>query len=122
MPGEEGLLNAGVTVFDCKLDDLLPKPSKRVKDGVQSAELVLVTSQEIDELCEADNIAQARLQMDGVLGNLRRGVRCHTCSVAIRACRSVSRAFVRPDEANKAQSLEKGVRDAGSWNVARRYA
>jgi hypothetical protein len=36
---------------------------------------VLVTSQEIDELCEADNIAQARLQMDGVLGHLRRGVR-----------------------------------------------
>jgi hypothetical protein len=67
--------HAGVTVFDCKLDDLLPKPNKRVKDGIQSAELVLVTSQEIDELCEGDNIAQARLQMDGVLGHLRRGVR-----------------------------------------------
>jgi hypothetical protein len=66
---------AGVTVFDCKLDELLPKPNKRVKDGIHSAELVLVTSQEIDELCEADNIAQARLQMDGVLGYLRRGVR-----------------------------------------------
>jgi PglZ domain-containing protein len=66
---------AGVTVFDCKLDDLLPKPNKRVKEGIQSAELVLVTSQEIDELCEADNIAQARLQMDAVLGHLRRGVR-----------------------------------------------
>ncbi len=37
--------------------------------------MVLVTSQEIDELCEADNIAQARFQMDGVLGHLRRGVR-----------------------------------------------
>jgi hypothetical protein len=67
--------HAGATVFDCKLDDLLPKPNKKVKDGIQSAELVLVTSQEIDELCEADNIAQARLQMDGVLGHLRRGVR-----------------------------------------------
>ncbi|MGA2256671.1 MAG: PglZ domain-containing protein [Thermoguttaceae bacterium] len=67
--------NAGVPVFDCKIDDLLPKPNKRVKEGIQSAELVLVTSQEIDELCEADNIAQARLQMDGVLGQLRRSVR-----------------------------------------------
>jgi hypothetical protein len=67
--------HAAATVFDCKLDDLLPKPNKRIKDGIQSAELVLVTSQEIDELCEADNIAQARLQMDGVLGHLRRGVR-----------------------------------------------
>src|SRR5436305_1491355 len=67
--------HAGVPVFDCKLDDLLPKPNKRVKDGIQAAGLVLVTSQEIDELCEADNIAQARLQMDGVLGQLRRAVR-----------------------------------------------
>ncbi len=48
--------HAGIPVFDCKLDDLLPKPTRRVKDGVQSAQLVLVTSQEIDELCEADNI------------------------------------------------------------------
>jgi hypothetical protein len=67
--------HAGVPVFDCKLDDLLPKPKSKVKDGIQNAKLVLVTSQEIDELSEADNIAQARLQMDGVLGHLRRGVR-----------------------------------------------
>lgn len=67
--------HAGVPVFDTKLEELFPKPQKRVKEGIQSAGLVLVTSQEIDELCEADNIAQARLQMDGVLGNLRRGVR-----------------------------------------------
>jgi hypothetical protein len=67
--------HAGVAVYDCKLDDLLPKPGKKVKEGIQSAQLILVTSQEIDELCEADNIAQARLQMDGVLGHLQRGVR-----------------------------------------------
>lgn len=67
--------HAGVPVFDCKLDDLLPKPGKKVKDGIENVQLILVTSQEIDELCEADNIAQARLQMDGVLGHLRRGVR-----------------------------------------------
>jgi hypothetical protein len=67
--------HAGVAVFDCKLEDLLPKPQKRVREGLQNAQLVLATSQEIDELCEQDNIAQARLQMDGVLGHLRRGVR-----------------------------------------------
>jgi PglZ domain len=66
---------AGVPVFDAKLEDLLPKPAKKVKDGIQNAQLILITSQEIDELCEADNIAQARLQMDGVLSHLRRGVR-----------------------------------------------
>jgi hypothetical protein len=67
--------NAGVPVFDAKLDDLLPKPTKRVKEGIQGAELVLITSQEIDELGESDNVAQARLQIDGVLSHLRRGVR-----------------------------------------------
>ena len=67
--------HAGVSVFDAKLDDLLPKPSKKVKDGIQAADLVLITSQEIDELCEADNITQARRQMDGVLSDLRRGFR-----------------------------------------------
>src|SRR5438045_5784421 len=36
---------------------------------------ILITSQEIDELGEADNMAQSRLQIDGVLSHLRRGVR-----------------------------------------------
>jgi len=67
--------HAGVEVFDTKLDNLLPKPSKKVKDGIVAAQLVLVTSQEIDELCEQDNITQARRQMDGVLNDLRRGIR-----------------------------------------------
>jgi ribosomal protein L15 len=67
--------NVGVTVFDAKLEDLLPKPAKKVKDGIQNAQLILITSQEIDGLCEADNVAQARLQLHGVLRHLRRGVR-----------------------------------------------
>ena len=67
--------HAGVPVFDAKLDDLLPKPGKKVKDGIQNAQLILITSQEIDELGEADNLSQARLQIDGVLSQLRRGVR-----------------------------------------------
>jgi hypothetical protein len=67
--------HAGVPVVDAKLDDLLPKPTKKLKDAIGAAELVLITSQEIDELCEADNITQARRQMDGVLNDLRRGFR-----------------------------------------------
>ena len=67
--------HAGVSVYDAKLDDLLPKPSKKVRDGILGVDLVLITSQEIDELCEADNITQARRQMDGVLNDLRRGFR-----------------------------------------------
>jgi hypothetical protein len=34
--------NAGVSVFDAKLDDLLPKAPKKVRDGIQTAQLVLV--------------------------------------------------------------------------------
>jgi len=67
--------HAGVEVFDTKLDNLLPKPAKKVREGIADAQLILVTSQEIDELCEQDNITQARRQMDGVLNDLRRGVR-----------------------------------------------
>ena len=67
--------HAGVPVFDAKLDDLLPKPTKRVKDGIPSAQLILITSQEIDELGEAENMSHARRQMDGVLNDLRRGFR-----------------------------------------------
>jgi hypothetical protein len=67
--------HAGVAVFDAKLDDLLRRPSQRLKDAIGAADLVLITSQEIDELCEADNITQARRQMDGVLNDLRRSFR-----------------------------------------------
>ena len=66
--------HAGVPVYDCKLDDLLPKPKPKVKEGIQNATLVLVTSQEIDEFGESDT-KLARLQMDSMLTYLRRGVR-----------------------------------------------
>ena len=62
-------------VFDTKLDSLLPKPSKKIRDGIEQAQLILVTSQEIDELCEMDNIPQARRQMDSILNDLRRSFR-----------------------------------------------
>jgi hypothetical protein len=67
--------HAGVGVCDVKLEELLPKPGKRVREGVQNCQLILVTSQEIDELCEQDNVPQARRQMDGVLNDLRRGLK-----------------------------------------------
>ena len=66
--------HAGVPVYDCKLDDLLPKPKPKVKDGIQNVKLVLVTSQEIDEFGESDT-KLARLQMDSMLNLLRRSVR-----------------------------------------------
>ncbi|MCS7166353.1 MAG: PglZ domain-containing protein [Gemmatales bacterium] len=62
-------------VRDCKLEQLLPKPNKRREQDLAQATLLVVTSQEIDELGETDNIAQARLHMNALLAQLRRVVR-----------------------------------------------
>ncbi|MCI0485801.1 MAG: PglZ domain-containing protein [Blastocatellia bacterium] len=67
--------NADAEVFDAKLDDLLPKPKKRIQDGIRDAGLVLVTSQEIDSLGEEENLHLARRYMDDVLHQLGRGIR-----------------------------------------------
>jgi hypothetical protein len=64
--------NAQVPVAALKLEDLLPKPSKKVRDTVANASLVLITSQEIDTLCEEDNIHLARRLMDQMLLELSR--------------------------------------------------
>ena len=64
--------HAGVPVFVARLDDLLPKPKKAVRDGIRDADLVLITSQEIDALCEGDNIPLARRTMDSILHELGR--------------------------------------------------
>lgn len=66
---------AGVEVLDAKLEDLLPSPRKKLREGIAAAKLVLVTSQEIDELGERDNIPLARRTMDDMLLQLRRAFR-----------------------------------------------
>jgi hypothetical protein len=66
---------SGVEFFDLKLEDLLPSPKKRIEEGIRSAQLILVTSQEIDALCEGDNVPLARRTMDEVLHLLHRSFR-----------------------------------------------
>jgi hypothetical protein len=68
-------LNAGVEVLDIKLEDLLPKPKKKVEEGIRNANLILMTSQEIDSLCEGDNVPFARTRMDSILHDLHRAFR-----------------------------------------------
>ena len=58
-----------------KLEELLPKPKKKVAESIQNAGLVLMTSQEIDELCEGDNVHFARTRMDSILHDLHRSFR-----------------------------------------------
>ncbi len=67
--------HAGVAVFAARLDELLPKPGKKTQQALAAADLVLITSQEIDQLCEGDNIHLARRTMDEILHELRRVLR-----------------------------------------------
>lgn len=63
----------GQSCFAAKLHDLLPKPKKKIQDGIQGANLILITSQEIDDIGEKDHTRLARLTMDGILHELKRG-------------------------------------------------
>lgn len=65
----------GVAVADCQLDELLPQPKKALKQHVADAQLAVVTSQEIDSLCEGGNVSLARQVMDTLLERLLRGCR-----------------------------------------------
>lgn len=66
---------ADVDLLTVKLEDLLPKPKKKTQDGIRNAKLILMTSQEIDELCEGDNVPFARSRMDSILHDLHRAFR-----------------------------------------------
>jgi hypothetical protein len=46
--------------FEGSLDKLLPKPSVPISKAIQDADLVLITSREIDDLCERDDPSLAR--------------------------------------------------------------
>jgi PglZ domain len=54
------------------LEDLLPQPKKALQTALRTAELIVVTSQEIDELPEGDNIRLAHIAMDNVLLDVAR--------------------------------------------------
>lgn len=57
------------------VDQVLPKPKKALNQELKDAELIVITSQEIDALCEGDNIHLARKVMDDMLPELARVVR-----------------------------------------------
>lgn len=61
-------------LVDAKLSDLVPKPKKSLDTSLRNADLVLITSQEIDESGETDS-ESARLQMDNVLRQLQQALR-----------------------------------------------
>ena len=61
-----------LNVVDAKLEDFLPSPGRRLQEKIKSAQLLLVTSQEIDRLGEEGNVPLARRLMDDLLHQLRR--------------------------------------------------
>ena len=64
-----GFLQANVDkrVAIAKLEDLIPAPTKALAAKLRGAELVVVTSQEIDQLAEQDNLRQAHRHMDSMI-------------------------------------------------------
>jgi len=97
---------AGVDVFDVKLEELLPKPRKRVVDGVREADLILMTSQEIDALCEGDNVPLARRTMDAILHELHRGFRVLASLGVERFVISADHGYLFGDELDESMKTD----------------
>ncbi|MCR4398828.1 MAG: PglZ domain-containing protein [Firmicutes bacterium] len=57
---------AGVPAFEAKLEDLIPRPGKKAREAIERSSVVLVTSQEIDEICESGNVLLARRVMEDI--------------------------------------------------------
>lgn len=63
---------AGVPVATATLEKMLPKPSATLDKELKAAQIILVTSQELDQLAEGDNIRSAREAMESALRDLAR--------------------------------------------------
>jgi hypothetical protein len=62
------------SIFVTRLEDF-PFSKKDIHAGIEAADLVVMTSQELDALGETDNVLLARTTMDNILINLRRAIR-----------------------------------------------
>ncbi len=63
---------AGVPVAVTTLEKMLPKPGTDLDKELKAAQVILVTSQELDQLAEGDNIRSARDAMESTLRDLAR--------------------------------------------------
>jgi hypothetical protein len=59
--------------METKLEALL-RPRKQVREAVTASSFILVTSQEIDEICEQGNVSVARKIMGDILDGIRRAI------------------------------------------------
>lgn len=88
---------AGVSCCDIRLDDLLPHPTKKVRDSIAASELVIVTSQEIDLLGEGDS-PTARIFMEQLISRLKRGVQALLDAGVANVILAADHGFIYGDE------------------------
>ncbi|MEQ8192440.1 MAG: PglZ domain-containing protein, partial [Candidatus Eremiobacterota bacterium] len=60
--------------LETKIENIL-KPSKKLRQEIKESDFILVTSQEIDAICEQGNITMARRIMSDILAQIRRSIR-----------------------------------------------
>ncbi|MFB6286292.1 MAG: PglZ domain-containing protein [Candidatus Bipolaricaulia bacterium] len=97
--------NAGVDVVDVKLEDLLPRPKQRTAEGIEDAELILVTSQEIDAIGEDEGF-MARRTMDALLHELQRACRVLTDLGVGRIVLTADHGHLFGEELSEAMKLD----------------
>jgi hypothetical protein len=90
--------------YEVKLDALIGA-KKSVRESIQAARFILVTSQEIDMLGETDNMPQAREVMDSALSKLARAFRLLAESGVQRIVVSADHGYLFADELDAAQLL-----------------
>ncbi len=98
--------NADVEVLDIKLEDLLPKPKKKLEEAIRNAQLILMTSQEIDSLCEGDNVPFARTRMDSILHDLNRAFRILASLGIERFVVSADHGYIFGDELDESMKVD----------------
>jgi hypothetical protein len=98
--------SADVEVLDIKLEDLLPKPKRKLEEAIRKAQLVLMTSQEIDSLCEGDNVPFARTRMDSILHDLNRAFRILASLGIQRFIVTADHGYIFGDELDESMKVD----------------
>lgn len=87
-----------IRIFDTWMDSLLPTPKKHIRDAIKGAGLVVVTSREIDNLCEKGEISLARRAMDEILDELRQAFKVMAANGARTVVIAADHGYLFGDE------------------------
>lgn len=88
-----------------KLDDLL-QPGQAVRRRLEAADLAVVTSQEIDRLCESDDVALARKVMETLLDSISRALHTLARLGFETVVMAADHGFVFADEAGADRTID----------------